>query len=76
LGREVDDLGLYTCRPGYYEITLEGSPWLVAGVEMMKTRDLLLALMGVLEHEGWTVYASIDRTNGGETYVTTDDVSL
>ncbi|KAJ7635020.1 hypothetical protein FB45DRAFT_1025921 [Roridomyces roridus] len=45
-----------------YEITMLGYPWLATGGETMLARQFLLALLGVLEEHGWSIYASIDQT--------------
>ncbi|KAJ7635052.1 hypothetical protein FB45DRAFT_1002481 [Roridomyces roridus] len=44
-----------------YEIKLLGYPWHARGGDTMVARRFVLALMGVLEGNGWSVYASIDQ---------------
>jgi hypothetical protein len=64
-----------THAPGVYEIKIHGYPWMAIGEEAMRTREMLLILMEVLEEEGWTVYASIDQKSTGGDQGETDTVS-
>lgn len=63
--------------PGIQEIKLHGYPWSATGKETMRTRELLLTMLGTLEEEGWTVYASVDQSiaGGGQSTSETDTVS-
>lgn len=51
--------------PGIQEIKFHGYPWAAGGKETMRVRELLLTMLGVLEEEGWMVYASIDQSASG-----------
>lgn len=63
---------------GIQEIKFHGYPWATGGKETMRVRELLLTMLGVLEEEGWTVYASIDQnaSGGDQNTSETDTVSL
>ncbi|KAJ4403013.1 hypothetical protein N0V91_006759 [Didymella pomorum] len=50
---------------GIQEIKFHGYRWATGGKETMRVRELLLTMLGVLEEEGWTVYASIDQNASG-----------
>ncbi|KAJ7635048.1 hypothetical protein FB45DRAFT_1142854 [Roridomyces roridus] len=49
-----------------YEIKMVGYPWLATGGETMLARQFVLALLGILEEHGWSIYASIDQKAQGE----------
>jgi len=53
-------------KPGYFEIKFHGYPWYPSGEETVKTRMMVVRLLEVLESFGYTLYASIDQTNGPE----------
>ena len=76
LGQEwVNKVSQYA--PGIQEIKLHGYPWSAGGKETMRVRGLLLTMLGILEEEGWIVYASIDQSmSGGENTSETDTVSF
>jgi hypothetical protein len=58
---------------GVWEYKLKGYPWQASGEETMRVRELLIALVEMLEEEGWSVYASIDqKSSGGQGYSETD----
>jgi hypothetical protein len=62
--------------PGIQEIKFHGYPWSAGGKETMRVRELLLSMLGALEEEGWTVYASIDQSmSGSNSSSETDTVS-
>lgn len=64
LGQEwVSKVNQYS--PGIQEIKFHGYPWSTGGKRTMQVRELLLTMLGVLEEEGWTVYASIDQNASG-----------
>ncbi|KAH6642689.1 hypothetical protein C7974DRAFT_351536 [Boeremia exigua] len=48
--------------PGVQEIKFHGYPWSAGGKETMRVREMLLTILGTLEEDGWTVYASIDQS--------------
>ncbi|CAN9371631.1 unnamed protein product [Alternaria alternata] len=59
--------------PGIWEFKLKGYPWQASGEETMRVRELLIALVEMLEEEGWSVYASIDqKSSGGQGVSETD----
>ncbi len=62
-------------KPGINEFKLHGNPWRAHGVDTTKAREIILMLLGLLEEEGWTVYASISQGNSGENSTKTDTVS-
>lgn len=43
---------------------MKGYPWISGSEEGMKMRGLLLQLLGVLESQGWTLYARVDHSEG------------
>lgn len=49
---------------GAYEFKINGYPWIASGMETMSTRLLLLRLLACLEQHGWSLYASIDQSQG------------
>ncbi|EMD59311.1 hypothetical protein COCSADRAFT_41177 [Bipolaris sorokiniana ND90Pr] len=51
--------------PGIWEFELHGYPWSPTGKTTMQVRELLMALVEMLEEEGWSVYASIDQKSSG-----------
>lgn len=66
----------HIAAPSYSEIKLSGSPWSSSGTDTMRARQLLLSLLGALEEEGWSVYASIGQKNGNrDNHGDTDTVS-
>jgi hypothetical protein len=76
LGQEwVSKVSEYS--PGIQEIKFHGYPWVAGGKDTMRVRELLLTMLGALEEEGWTVYASIDQSaSGGNQHTSeTDTVS-
>jgi len=44
-----------------WEFKCRGYPWDGKGEETISTRLLLLRMLGVLENQGWTLYASVDQ---------------
>jgi hypothetical protein len=47
-----------------WEFKIHGYPWKATGVETMSTRLLILRLLECLEHHGFSLYASIDQSQG------------
>ncbi|KAF4626030.1 hypothetical protein G7Y89_g12131 [Cudoniella acicularis] len=59
-------------RLNAYEFKIYGRPWFPTGEETMSTRLLLLKMLEVLENRGWSLYASVDQSNGSENVSETD----
>jgi hypothetical protein len=57
---------------GCYEVKLAGLGWGSVHAEQVKIKLALLDMLGVMEEEGWTVYASVDQKVGGEREGDTD----
>lgn len=47
---------------GAWEFKLKKYMWMNSGEETMRTRSLLLGLMGVLDAEGWSLYGVLDQS--------------
>ncbi|KAI7787402.1 hypothetical protein LA080_016477 [Diaporthe eres] len=48
---------------GRLKLKFHGQPWQASGEETVKSRMLLLSLLGILERFGYSLYASIDQVN-------------
>lgn len=57
---------------GAWEFKIRGCPWMASGEETMTTRFLLLKMIECLETHGWSLYASVDQSTGGENVSETD----
>lgn len=55
-----------------WEFKIHGNPWWATGEETVKTRELVLKMLEVLEMYGWSLYASIDQNQAGEHSSETD----
>lgn len=72
-------LGLHQSEEGMtdaYEFKLVGYPWMPAREETMKMRLLILTMLETLERQGWSLYASVDQSNGNEERSETDSWHL
>ncbi|KAL0953144.1 hypothetical protein HGRIS_004412 [Hohenbuehelia grisea] len=49
---------------GAYEFKCKGYPWMAHGSEAVSTRILLLRMLEILEHNNYSLYASIDQNTG------------
>jgi len=47
-----------------FEMRLHDHPWWPVDEDTVTMRALLLKMMETLEHHGWTVYSSLDQSNG------------
>jgi hypothetical protein len=47
-----------------FEMRLHDHPWVATGEDTVTTRALLLKMLETLEHHGWSVYSSLDQSNG------------
>jgi hypothetical protein len=47
-----------------WEFKLHGYPWHATGEETVKTRLLILRMVDTLEAHGWSLYSSLDQSNG------------
>jgi hypothetical protein len=47
-----------------FEIRLHDHPWVATGEDTVTARALLLKMLETLEHHGWSVYCSLDQSNG------------
>ena len=56
----------YEVSPMCLEIKFHGTPWYPSGEDAVGTRRMLLCLLETLENFGFSLYASVDQTNGSE----------
>lgn len=47
-----------------WEFKINGYPWYAMGEETVKTRLLVLRMVETLETHGWSLYSSLDQSNG------------
>ncbi|KUJ18514.1 uncharacterized protein LY89DRAFT_569398, partial [Mollisia scopiformis] len=72
MGLLQQDLGWKDATLRAWEFKLNGYPWRATGEETMSTRLLLLKMLECLESHGWSLYASVDQSTGGENSSETD----
>jgi hypothetical protein len=51
-------------RNNAWEFKINGRPWRAFGEETVTTRLLVLKLLETLEKQGWSLYLSVDQSNG------------